>query len=123
MNKTWFVPPIVVPILIGPRFGGTYDAPSNPLISREAQHVILPLVPLNAAADEQSLAHDMIEVHGAEAAAVARANARTAALAAQMAQAKSWIRILGIIQRHLTDKAISLDSPKSFPSIPHSTKG
>ena len=83
----------------------------------------LPLVPLNAAADEQSLAHDMIEVHGAEAAAVARANARTAALAAQMAQAKSWIRILEIIQRHLTDKAISLGGPKSFPSVPHSTKG
>lgn len=91
-------------------------------MSREMPCKTLPLVPLNAAADEQSLAHDMIEVHGAEAAAVARANARTAALAAQMAQAKSWIRILGIIQRRLTDKAISPGNPAPFPSIPSLTK-
>jgi hypothetical protein len=49
--------------------------------------------------DEQSLARDMIEVHGMEAATVARSNARGAALAGQAAQAKSWIRVLGIIQR------------------------
>lgn len=46
------------------------------------------------------LARDMIDVHGAEAAAVARGNARQAALAGQPAQAQSWIRVLGIIQRH-----------------------
>jgi hypothetical protein len=46
------------------------------------------------------LARDMIDVHGAEAATVARGNARGAALAGQPAQAKSWIRVLGIIQRH-----------------------
>ena len=55
-------------------------------------------------AEEQSLAHDMIEVHGADAAVVARDNARTAALAGQRPQAKSWIRVLGIIQRRWTDK-------------------
>jgi hypothetical protein len=61
--------------------------------------------PLNAGVDEPSLARDMIEVHGTAAAApVARANARAAALAGQAAQAKSWIRVLGIIQRHQTDK-------------------
>ncbi len=48
---------------------------------------------------EASLARDMIEVHGAEAATVARDNARAAALAAQIPEAKSWIRVLGIIQR------------------------
>ena len=47
----------------------------------------------------ESLAADMIEVHGADAAAVARDNARSAALAAQIPQAKAWINVLGIIQR------------------------
>jgi len=64
-----------------------------------------PLAPWNvAAADEQSLARDMIEVHGTEAATVARGNARAAVLAAQTAQAKSWIKVLGIIQRDRTDR-------------------
>ncbi len=49
--------------------------------------------------DEALLAGNMIDVHGAEAATVARGNARSAALAGQPAQAKSWIRVLGIIQR------------------------
>ena len=56
-------------------------------------------------ADELSLACDIIEVHGPEAAAVARRNARAAALAAQIPQAKSWIRVLGMIQRQQTGKA------------------
>ncbi len=44
---------------------------------------------------EQSLACDMIELHGLDAATVARNNARGAALAGQAArQAKSWIRVL-----------------------------
>ena len=45
------------------------------------------------------LARDLIEVHGDEAPMVARGNARTAALAGQPALAKSWIRVLSIIQR------------------------
>jgi hypothetical protein len=49
--------------------------------------------------DEQVLAHAIIEVHGAEAATIARGNARSAALAGQPTQAKAWIRVLGIIQR------------------------
>jgi hypothetical protein len=49
--------------------------------------------------DEQRLARDIIDVHGAEAAIIVRGNARSAALARQPAQAKSWIRVLGIIQR------------------------
>jgi hypothetical protein len=53
-------------------------------------------------ADEQSLARDMIDVHGAKAAVVARGNARTAALAGQTLQARSWIRVLGLIQRRGT---------------------
>ena len=50
-------------------------------------------------ADQQRLARDLIEVHGDEAPTVARGNARTAALAGQPALAKSWIRVLSIIQR------------------------
>ena len=46
-----------------------------------------------------SLARDMIEVHGAEAATIARNNARAAAVAAQIPAAKAWIRVLEIIQR------------------------
>ena len=49
--------------------------------------------------DAEALAHDMIDVHGMEAATVARENARGAALAGQAALAKSWIKVLGIIQR------------------------
>jgi hypothetical protein len=47
----------------------------------------------------QALARDMIAVHGTEAAVVARQNARSAALAGQPTQAKSWIRVLANIQR------------------------
>ena len=48
---------------------------------------------------EHALARDIIAVHGTEAAGIARQNARSAALAGQPAQAKSWIRVLGNIQR------------------------
>ena len=56
-------------------------------------------------ADEPSLARDMIEVHGARAAAVARDNARTATLGGQALRAKFWIRVLGMIQRQQAAKA------------------
>jgi len=49
--------------------------------------------------DERVLARRIIEVHGAEAAAVARANTRGAALAGQAVQARSRIRVIDIIQR------------------------
>jgi hypothetical protein len=57
------------------------------------------IVALTVASDDQSLARDMIEVHGLDAATVARDNARGAALAGQTMQAKAWIRVLGIIQK------------------------
>jgi hypothetical protein len=63
-------------------------------------------VPLNCSsvettepADESRLACDMIAVHGIDAPAVARGNARSAALAGQDVRAKSWVRVLAIIQR------------------------
>jgi hypothetical protein len=62
-------------------------------------------------ADEPSLARDMIEVHGAEAATVARENARAAVLGGQVLRAKSWIRVLGMIQRQQVAKA-----PSRFPT-------
>jgi hypothetical protein len=55
--------------------------------------------------DERILADDMIDVHGAEAAIVARENARTAALAGQGTRARSWIQVLGIIQRRQASRA------------------
>lgn len=58
--------------------------------------------------DDATLALNMIEVLGAEAAIVARENARTAALAGQAGQAKSWIRVLGIIQRRRAGQASPL---------------
>jgi len=58
--------------------------------------------------DEQKLARDMIDVHGREAATVARGNARAAAVAGQAIQARSWIRVLGIIQRQQTGKASAI---------------
>jgi hypothetical protein len=56
-------------------------------------------------ADQQRLARDLIEVHGNEAPAVARGNARTAALAGQPIVAKSWIRVLSMIQRQQAGEA------------------
>lgn len=49
--------------------------------------------------DAEALSHDMIDVHGMQAASVARANARNAALAGRAALAKSWIKRLGVIRR------------------------
>ncbi len=58
--------------------------------------------------DDDTLARDMIEVHGTGAAAVARENARAAALAGQGMRARSWIRVLGIIQRWQAGHALPL---------------
>jgi hypothetical protein len=57
--------------------------------------------------EDHKLARDIIDVHGREAVTVARENARAAALAGQAAQAKSWIRVLGNIQRQQAGKALS----------------
>lgn len=57
---------------------------------------------------DNTLARDMIDVHGSKAAAVARENARTAALAGRGMQARSWIRVLGIIQRRPAGQAPSI---------------
>jgi hypothetical protein len=62
---------------------------------------------------EELLAHNMIAVHGAEATTIVRANARGAAVAGQPAQAKSWIRVLGIIQRSQALKSSARLSPDS----------
>ena len=56
-------------------------------------------------ADEDALASDMIEVHGVGASGVARANARTAALAGAVALAKRWIRVLEVVQRRGAEQA------------------
>jgi len=56
-------------------------------------------------ADQQRLARDLIEVHGNEAPTIARCNASTAALAGQPIVAKSWIRVLSIIQRQQAGEA------------------
>ena len=77
-------------------------------------------------ADEPSLARDMIDVHGAEAATVARNNARAAALGGQRLRAKFWIRVLGLIQRQQAGKAMPPRGlGNSLPSVPapNSTQG
>jgi hypothetical protein len=66
--------------------------------------------------DARSLARDMIEVHGAEASVVARGNARTAALAGQPDRARSWIRVLAMIQRHQANAASARRSAGDPPS-------
>jgi hypothetical protein len=68
----------------------------------------------------------MIEVHGAEAATVARNNARAAALGGQRLRAKFWIRVLGLIQRQQAGKAMPPRGlGNSLPSVPapNSTQG
>jgi hypothetical protein len=59
---------------------------------------------MTAERDERRLAHGLIDVHGEAAATVARSNASSAALSGQSVQAKSWIRILSIIQRKQADR-------------------
>jgi hypothetical protein len=78
----------------GPGFGGA-DRVSSALVNVVATGTA-------DGADEQSLARDMLDVHGPKAAVVARDNARAAALAGQRPQAKFWIRVLGIIQQRGT---------------------
>jgi hypothetical protein len=63
--------------------------------------------------DDHNLVRDMIDVHGKEAATVARGNARAAALAGQAEKAKSWIRVLGAIQRQQAGKVSAI--PPQFP--------
>jgi hypothetical protein len=63
---------------------------------------------LTDGADDQTLARDMIEMHGREAATVPRENARAAALAGQAAQAKHWIKVLGYIQQQFAGKGLPI---------------
>jgi hypothetical protein len=63
---------------------------------------------MNDGSEHDKLANDMIDVHGREAATVARANARAAALAGQPTQAKYWIRVLGIIQLQQAGKVSAI---------------
>jgi hypothetical protein len=53
--------------------------------------------PQPAASGEQ-LARDMIDVHGAGAAAVARDNARAAARAGHVVDTQKWLRLVNVIQ-------------------------
>ena len=75
------------------------DTPHPPL------YTIIDTIMADEAA-EQALARDIIAVHGSAAAPVVRQNARAAALAGQPAQAKSWIAVLGSIQRQQAAKAV-----------------
>jgi hypothetical protein len=54
--------------------------------------------------DDHRRARGIIEVHGDAAAAVARDNVTSAALAGQVIQAKSWIKVLSIIQQQQSNK-------------------
>jgi hypothetical protein len=66
--------------------------------------------------DDHNLARDMIDVHRKEAATVARENARAAALAGQAEKAKSWIGVLGTIQRQQAGKASALRATGEAPA-------
>ena len=75
---------------------------------------------MTSASDEQCIARDMIAVHGTEAAAVARSNARAAALAGQRAGAQAWIRVLGIIQlRHTASRHPPQPAGGELPAQPN----
>jgi hypothetical protein len=73
--------------------------------------------------DAEMLVRDMIDVHGTEAAGVARENARSAALAGQAPLAKSWIRVLAMIQRQQARKASLPSDTPSNPSAANSARG
>jgi len=95
------------------RFRGACSRASAPVTALVAEELALP-----GGADAASLARDMIEVHGGEAATIARHNARAAALGSQPQQAKSWLRVVDLIQRQQADKPASArgaDRPLSPP--------
>jgi hypothetical protein len=50
-------------------------------------------------AREMQLARDMLDVHGAAAAGVARDNALAAARAGQFIEGRKWLRLVELIQR------------------------
>jgi hypothetical protein len=83
------------------------------------------LIRMTTGADIWTLARDIIEVHGARAPAVARENARAAAIGRQPDQARSWIRVLGVIQRHQANAPPHRgpEYPSRFPSGPDITEG
>ena len=60
------------------------------------------------AAGDDKLARDMIDVHGSEAATVARENARAAAVAGRPTKAKYWIGVLGIVQKQQAGRASAI---------------
>ena len=66
-------------------------------------------------ADEDALARDMIEVHGAEASGVARANARTAALARDTSALAAdtlrhrWVMCLASAERYPAPRHVIAD--------------
>src|SRR5258708_32491271 len=66
----------------------------------------------------QTLARDMIDVHGTEASVVARGNARTAALAGQPDRARSWLRPLGMIPQHQAANRSAHRGPGNPPPPP-----
>ena len=59
--------------------------------------------------ENDALALDMIEVHGTEAAGVARANARSAAITGAIASAKRWMGVLAAIQRKQAGRKAALE--------------
>jgi hypothetical protein len=73
------------------------------------------IVTMAGEAEENALARDMIEVHGVEASEVARANARTAALAGAVVSAKRWIRVLEVIQRRSAEQAFGKRTQFEIP--------
>ena len=66
---------------------------------------------------EELLARNMVDVHGAEAATIVRANARGAAVAGQPVQAKSWIRVLGMIQGPVANSGVGRTMGCTGPSF------
>jgi hypothetical protein len=63
----------------------------------------------------------MIEVHGTEAVTIARNNARMAAVARQPLQAKSWLRVVHLIQQQLAGKPAL--TARGGSSVVTATKG
>jgi hypothetical protein len=66
------------------------------------------------ARDSDVLARDMIDVHGPNAAGVARENARAAAVAGRAVEARNWLRVVDIVQRRIirsADEAAARPTP------------
>lgn len=66
--------------------------------------------PVDLSRKDDERARDLVEVHGLDAAAVARDMARAAARAGRLAEARNWLQLVDLIQRRVRSPPVASDA-------------